>query len=176
MKQSSRRLRVGPRRGRYPDSASPPFRRRPGRPVHHPYPRKPGYGEPSPLHRAGLDRPGRGYFEPERSARRHRGMAARTGHGRWLQRARPPRHAQWHYVALCRPRRDREYPSTAPSNTSTPKAGRTIYRIPKYMYYLWQANYVQIPLVFVHPHYWQTRYVGQKQDITVDSNCESVEL
>lgn len=57
-----------------------------------------------------------------------------------------------------------------------PKGWVDIYRIPKYMYYLWQANYHESPMVFVHPHFWQNRYLGQKRDIAVDSNCASVEL
>lgn len=50
------------------------------------------------------------------------------------------------------------------------------YRFPKYMYYLWQANYLEEPMVFVHPHYWQEKYTGQKKTFRVDSNCQEVEL
>lgn len=50
------------------------------------------------------------------------------------------------------------------------------YRFPKYMYYLWQANYLEEPMVFVHPHYWQEKYIGQKKTFRVDSNCREVEL
>ena len=51
-----------------------------------------------------------------------------------------------------------------------------LYRIPKYMYYLWQANYCRKPMVHIQPHYWREIYLGQKKDIQVDSNCDKVEL
>ena len=51
-----------------------------------------------------------------------------------------------------------------------------LYRVPKYMYYLWQANYLPELMVFVQPHRWQRKYVGQRRTIQVDSNGESVEL
>jgi rhamnogalacturonyl hydrolase YesR len=70
---------------------------------------------------------------------------------------------------------DREYVN-CPLKHINPKGWADLYRIPKYMYYLWQANYWDQPMVFVHPHFWQSRYLGQKQDFIVDSNCESVEL
>ena len=50
------------------------------------------------------------------------------------------------------------------------------WRTPKYYYYLWQAVYADKPMVFVHPHFWRSQYVGQKREIVVDSNCDSVEL
>ena len=31
-------------------------------------------------------------------------------------------------------------------------------------------------MVFIHPQFWREQYIGQKKDIEVDSNCESVEL
>lgn len=70
---------------------------------------------------------------------------------------------------------DRNYQNT-PLLGINPKGWTDIYRIPKYMYYLWQANYTPEPMLFVHPHAWQPRYLGQKKDIVVDSNCRSVEL
>ena len=70
---------------------------------------------------------------------------------------------------------DREYVNS-PLKHINPKGWVDLYRIPKYMYFLWAANYTEQPLVFIHPHYWQRQYLGQKQDIIVDSNCESVEL
>ena len=51
-----------------------------------------------------------------------------------------------------------------------------LYRVPKYLYYLWQANYSEKPMLFIHPHYWRSQYIGQKKTIQVDSNCEEVEL
>ncbi|MCF8226210.1 MAG: glycoside hydrolase family 2 [Bacteroidales bacterium] len=50
------------------------------------------------------------------------------------------------------------------------------YRVPKYMYYLWQANYAPYPMVKIMPHFWRQRYLGTLQDFTVDSNCEKVKL
>jgi beta-galactosidase len=51
-----------------------------------------------------------------------------------------------------------------------------IYRVPKYAYYFWQANYSEKPMVFVQPHYWRSQYRGQNKDIVVNSNCDKVEL
>jgi len=51
-----------------------------------------------------------------------------------------------------------------------------LYRIPKYMYYLWQANYLPMPMVHIQPHHWREDYLGQKKSIQVDSNCDKVEL
>ncbi len=57
-----------------------------------------------------------------------------------------------------------------------PKGWVDAYRIPKYMYYLWQANYAVTPMVFIHAHPWRRARTGQRADIVVDSNCETVEL
>ena len=70
---------------------------------------------------------------------------------------------------------DRIY-KDAPLKNINYKGWVDLYRIPKYMYYLWQANYLPEPMVFVHPHYWQRKYLGQRRTIRVDSNCERVEL
>jgi beta-galactosidase len=51
-----------------------------------------------------------------------------------------------------------------------------MYRIPKYSYFCWQANYSKNPVVFIQPHFWRTQYIGQRKDISVISNCEKVEL
>ncbi len=51
-----------------------------------------------------------------------------------------------------------------------------MYRVPKYAYYFWQANFTDKPMVFTEPHYWQSKYLGQKRDIVVYSNCDKVEL
>lgn len=50
------------------------------------------------------------------------------------------------------------------------------YRIPKYIYYLTRANYQDTPMVFVQPHFWRKKYIGQHKDFIVDSNCEEIEL
>jgi len=70
---------------------------------------------------------------------------------------------------------DREY-KDCPLKHINPKGWVDAYRVPKYMYYLWQANYAEEPMVFVHPHFWRARYAGQTKDIIVDSNCDNVEL
>ena len=63
-----------------------------------------------------------------------------------------------------------------PLDFVNPKGWVDCWRVPKYMYYLWQAFYSDKPMVFIHPHFWTSRYVGQKKEIVVDSNCDSVEL
>ncbi|MBR0300277.1 MAG: DUF4982 domain-containing protein [Bacteroidales bacterium] len=70
---------------------------------------------------------------------------------------------------------DRIY-KDAPLRNINYKGWVDLYRIPKYMYYLWQANYLSEPMVYIHPHYWQEKYCGQKKTFRVDSNCDSVEL
>jgi beta-galactosidase len=57
-----------------------------------------------------------------------------------------------------------------------PKGWVDAYRNPKYMYYLWEANFGPKPIIFIEPHLWRSRYLGQKKNITVDSNCDSVTL
>ncbi len=51
-----------------------------------------------------------------------------------------------------------------------------IYRIPKSVYYFWKAAYDKKPMVFIQPVYWRSQFLGKKEDITVNSNCEQVEL
>ena len=57
-----------------------------------------------------------------------------------------------------------------------PKGWVDCWRVPKYMYYLWQAWYLPKPMVYIHPYVWTARYLGQKKEVVVDSNCETVEL
>ena len=57
-----------------------------------------------------------------------------------------------------------------------PKGWVDSYRVPKYLYFLWQAHYHKEPMVFIHPHYWQEKYLQEEKDIIVDSNCDEVEL
>ena len=70
---------------------------------------------------------------------------------------------------------DREY-RNCPLKHVNPKGWTDAYRVPKYMYYLWKAGYGHRPMVFVHPHYWNRRFLGTRKDIVVDSNCDAVEL
>lgn len=71
---------------------------------------------------------------------------------------------------------DRQVYLNCPLLNLNPKGWVDLYRIPKYIYRLWQANYLPEPMAFIHPQHWQNRYVGQKHDFVVDSNCDSVEL
>lgn len=70
---------------------------------------------------------------------------------------------------------DRIY-KDAPLKNINYKGWVDLFRVPKYMYYLWQANYLEEPMVFVHPHNWQRKYLGKACSFRVDSNCDSVEL
>jgi beta-galactosidase len=70
---------------------------------------------------------------------------------------------------------DRKY-ANEPLNFVNPKGWVDCWRAPKFMYYLWQAWYSTQPMVFVHPEFWRPQYLGQKKEIVVDSNCETVEL
>lgn len=70
---------------------------------------------------------------------------------------------------------DRIYKDSPLQNVNA-KGWTDMYRVPKYMYYLWQANYLDRPMIFIHPHYWRRPYLGAKKRIQVDSNCEEVEL
>ena len=70
---------------------------------------------------------------------------------------------------------DREYVGS-PLKHVNPKGWVDSWRTPKYVYYLWQANFSRTPMVHIQPHFWRSQYVGQKRLITVDSNCAKVEL
>lgn len=70
---------------------------------------------------------------------------------------------------------DREY-LNSPLLHINPKGWVDAYRFPKLTYYLWQANYTTTAMAFIHPTYWRPRYLGQTQDIRVDSNCDEIEL
>lgn len=70
---------------------------------------------------------------------------------------------------------DREYVG-APLKHVNPKGWVDSWRNPKYVYYLWQANFSRTPMVHIQPHFWRSQYVGKKKLITVDSNCAKVEL
>jgi hypothetical protein len=70
---------------------------------------------------------------------------------------------------------DREY-LNSPLKHINPKGWVDLYRIPKYMYFLWQANYTDQPVIFIHPHDWNPGNIGRTRDIVIDSNCDEVEL
>ena len=70
---------------------------------------------------------------------------------------------------------DREY-LNAPLLHINPKGYVDSYRMPKYAYYFWQANYYKNPMIFILPHFWRSQYLGQRKDIVINSNCDTVEL
>ena len=70
---------------------------------------------------------------------------------------------------------DREY-LNSPLLHVNPKGYVDVYRVPKYAYYFWQATYAKNPMVFIQPHNWRSQYMGQSEDIVVNSNCDKVEL
>ncbi len=70
---------------------------------------------------------------------------------------------------------DREY-KNSPLKHLNYKGWVDLYRNPKYTYYLTQAMYTRTPMVFIHPHNWTPKYMGQHKDFIVNSNCEKVEL
>jgi beta-galactosidase len=70
---------------------------------------------------------------------------------------------------------DREY-LNEPLLHVNPKGYVDSYRVPKYAYFFWQANYYMQPMIFILPHFWRSQYMGQLKDINIDSNCDTVEL
>lgn len=70
---------------------------------------------------------------------------------------------------------DRKY-TNSPLLNINPKGFTDQYRFPKYVYYLWQANFTAKPMAFILPHYWREQYLGQRKPIVVDSNCDEVTL
>lgn len=70
---------------------------------------------------------------------------------------------------------DREY-LNSPLKHVNPKGWVDCYRMPKYLYYLWAANWSERPVMFIHPFDWTERYLGQSRSITVNSNCDEVVL
>lgn len=70
---------------------------------------------------------------------------------------------------------DREYLNCILKHIN-PKGCVDMFRQPKYVYWLTKALYTEIPTVFIHPHFWREKYIGQLKNITIDSNCDEVEL
>ncbi|NJN25442.1 MAG: glycoside hydrolase family 2 protein [Cyclobacteriaceae bacterium] len=70
---------------------------------------------------------------------------------------------------------DREY-LNCPLQHFNAKGLVDLYRQPKYIYHLTRANYTDKPMIYVHPHFWRSKYVGTRQNIMVDSNCDEVSL
>jgi hypothetical protein len=70
---------------------------------------------------------------------------------------------------------DLEY-LNAPLQHVDPSGTVDVYRIPKYLYYFWQSIFGKNLMVFIQPSYWRSQYLGLKENITVNSNCDKVEL
>ncbi len=70
---------------------------------------------------------------------------------------------------------DREYLNCILKHIN-PKGWVDMYRQPKYVYWLTKVNYTDTPTVFIHPHFWREKYLGLQRNITIDSNCDEVEL
>lgn len=71
---------------------------------------------------------------------------------------------------------DRKY-SGSTLNSVNAKGWVDMYRIPKYIYQLTRANYVdKEPVLFIHPTYWRKKYTGTRQPVVIDSNCDEIEL
>lgn len=70
---------------------------------------------------------------------------------------------------------DRKYVNS-PLLDINPKGWTDPYRFPKFVYYLWQANFTSRPMAFILPHYWRERYIGERKPIIVDSNQPEVTL
>jgi hypothetical protein len=70
---------------------------------------------------------------------------------------------------------DRKYVNSPLLNIN-PKGWTDAYRFPKFVYYLWQANFTSKPMAFILPAWWREQYVGQRKPIAVDSNCDEVTL
>lgn len=70
---------------------------------------------------------------------------------------------------------DRRY-ENAPVDHVNAKGWVDLYRFPKTLYRLYQANWAKAPMVYVHPWHWQRRYIGQRRSFQVDSNCAEIEL
>jgi beta-galactosidase len=64
----------------------------------------------------------------------------------------------------------------SPLRNVSPEGYVDVYREPKYAYFFWQANYGKKPMVFIHPHFWRSKYIDQRKDIVVNTSCDSVEL
>jgi beta-galactosidase len=70
---------------------------------------------------------------------------------------------------------DRKYVNS-PLLYINPKGFVDAYRVPKFSYYLWQANFTSTPMAYILPAYWREQYVGQRKPIIVDSNVDEVVL
>lgn len=70
---------------------------------------------------------------------------------------------------------DRDY-DNAPLQHINYKGWVDSYRIPKYLYFLTQANRLDKPILFMQPHHWKKKNIGKKKTIVVDSNCDSISL
>jgi beta-galactosidase len=70
---------------------------------------------------------------------------------------------------------DREYPNS-PLRHVDPSGVVDMYRVPKFEYYSWQALYGRNPMAFIQSTYWRSQYLGLKENISINTNCDKVEL
>lgn len=70
---------------------------------------------------------------------------------------------------------DKEY-QNSPLRHVDPSGVVDMYRVPKSEYYSWQSVYGKNPMVSVQPTYWRPQYLGLKENIIVNTNCDKVEL
>jgi hypothetical protein len=70
---------------------------------------------------------------------------------------------------------DKEY-QNSPLRHVDPSGVVDMYRVPKFEYYFWQSVYGKNPMVFIQPTYWRSQYLGLKENISINTNCDKVEL
>lgn len=70
---------------------------------------------------------------------------------------------------------DRKYKNSVLLHVNA-KGWVDMYRMPKSIYHLTRANYLQNPVLRIQPLYWRKKFLGQQKAIYVDSNCDEVEL
>ena len=70
---------------------------------------------------------------------------------------------------------DREYKNNILKHIN-PKGWVDLYRVPKYVYHLTRAQYLEEPVLVIHGHHWRKENIGRKRDLILDSNCDEVEL
>lgn len=70
---------------------------------------------------------------------------------------------------------DRCYKNSILKNMNA-KGWVDMYRIPKYIYFLTKANYTDQPFLYIQSAYWRQKYIGQCRTISIDSNCDEIEL
>jgi len=70
---------------------------------------------------------------------------------------------------------DREYKNNTLKHIN-PKGWVDLYRVPKYVYHLTRAQYLEEPVLVIHGHHWSKKNIDRSLDLIIDSNCDDVEL